>query len=279
MNRITSTVVAAAIACAPWPAFAAPMPKVRLEVDTSALPESSATNLFAQWLAQDQTRTILDGGLEVSPTAPITIRLAVRRYGEQGGNYEATVVLLDVARKVVYEERVIECNLCTDGQLIAKVSPEVARLAARVLYAPVGAEAEAEPEPEVPQEAPAPEAEEPLAVAERVSEPTPSGWQTRKRIGAIGAWGIASAATGLGATGAGIGLALAPDQTRAVQDHVELRSTRPVGIALVSVGTALMVTGAVLVTIYARRQRRANHVSVLPGFSNSSAYVSLGMRF
>ncbi len=277
MSRITSTWVAAAIACAPWPALAAPLPKVRLEVDTSALPESSATNLFAQWLAQDQTRTILDGGLEVSPTAPITIRLSVRRYGEQGENYETRVALLDVDQQTMFEERVIRCELCTDGQLIGKVSPEVARLAARVLYTPVGEEAapEPEPEPEVPQQAP--EAEESPAVP--VSEPAPSRQTWRKRIGALGAWGIASAATGLGATGAGIGLALAPDQTRAVQDHVELRSTRPSGIVLASVGAALMVTGAVLVAIDVRRQRRANHVSVLPGFSKSSAFVSLSMRF
>lgn len=277
MSPIASTLLAAAVACAPWPAHAAPPPQVRLEVDTSALPESSATNTFARWLTQDQTHTILDGGVEVSPDAPIAIRVVVRRYGEHDGNYEATLVLADAERGVVYEERVVTCELCTDGQLITKVSPEVARLAARVLYAPVGGGQEAE---QGPQEAPPePEEQEPGPATEPGSEPATPVRPPSKLIGALGAWGIASAAAGLGATGVGIGLALAPDRTRPAQENVERRSTRPVGLALVSIGTVLMVTGAVLVAVDVRRRERARRISILPELSIGSVSVSFSMRF
>lgn len=274
MSWLVSTVIAAAIVCAPEPAPNAAPPRVRLEVDTSSLPESSATNSFTRWLVQDQTGTILDGGVEVSPDASTGIRIVVTRYGEHDVHYKAALGLVDGNGEIVGEERVITCELCTDGQLITKVSPEVARLAARVLYAPVPVVEE----PEVVGE-PTQEPEEPKAEPEPVAEPTPPAQPPSKPFGALGAAGIASAVVGIGVTSAGTGLALTRDRWRLVDGTLEVRSTRPTGLALVGIGTVLAITGAVLVAVDVTRRQKARRLSVLPDLSVSSVFVSVNVRF
>lgn len=272
MSWLVSTVLAAAIVLEPAP-NAAP-PKVRLEVDTSSLPESSATNSFTRWLVQDQTGTILDGGVEVSPDASTGIRIVITRYGEHDVHYKAALGLVDGNGELVGEERVITCELCTDGQLITKVSPEVARLSARVLYAPV-----AVVEEPVVVEPPPQEPEEPKAEPEAAAEPTPPVQPQRKAVGTVGAVGIASAVVGFGVTAAGIGLAVAPDRARVGDGGVDRLSTRPTGLSLVGIGTALMVTGAVLVVVDAVRRKKGRRVSVLPQINGSSLALSFSVSF
>lgn len=263
MTRILSTMLALAIAWAPLPALATTPPKVQLEIDVSELPAGDVTNALQAYLVEEETRTLADGGVEVAADAPMTIRVSVSRYGDGDVNYKARIVLTPSDSATPDVERVITCDLCRDGDLVMKVSEEVARLSGRVLYAP-GDPVEREPEQTSGQQG------DPEAA---------TATQKPKKIGPLGAIGIASAVVGLGATGAGIPLAMTPDQTRPAASGVERRTTRPAGLALVGVGTALVITGAVLVAVDVVRRKKARRVSILPGLGPSSVTVSLSMRF
>lgn len=265
MTRTLSTVLALAIACAPLPALAAAPPRVQLEIDVSELPAGDVTNALQAYLVEEETRTLADGGVEVAADAPMTIRVTVSRYGEGDVNYKARIVLIPSDSATSDVERVITCDLCRDGDLVMKVSEEVARLSGRVLYAPREPVAR-KPEPEQTSG----QQGDPEATTAR---------QKPRKLGPLGAIGIASAVVGLGATGAGIPLAIALDQTRPAASGVERRTTRPAGLALVGVGTALVVTGVVLVAVDVVRRKKARRVSVLPGLGPSSVTVSLSMRF
>lgn len=70
----------------------------------------------------------------------------------------------------------------------------------------------------------------------------------------------------LGATalGASIPLAIRPDEWRPVAEGSERRTTRPAGLALVGVGSAVLVTGAVLLAFDLVRRKRQRTVSLAP---------------
>jgi len=63
----------------------------------------------------------------------------------------------------------------------------------------------------------------------------------------------------------GIPLALRQDEVRFSAMRADIRSTRPTGIVLASVGGALLATGAVLVSFDIVKRRKGRRVSVLPG--------------
>lgn len=267
MSRLLSMLLALAIACAPWPAYAATPATVRLEVDVSALPAGDVTERLEAYLVEEQTRTIVDGGLELADDSSNAIRVSISRYGEDDVHYRATIALLQGTSEAAVVERTITCELCRDGELVSRVAEEVARLSGRVLYGP-----------EEQSDADHPQAQDPPQPEPETSATEGNDEKTRK-VGPLGVAGIASLVVGVGATGGGIPLAVAPDQTRPAASGVERRTTRPAGLALVGVGTALIVTGAVLVTVDALRRKKARQVSFFPAVTPSSVTVSMSMRF
>ena len=132
-------------------------PTVELELDLSALPDDVATNDIRQWLLEDEKRLLEEGEIRVVDDAPHTIRVAIRRYGEGDIHYEATVTLTEDGEADPRAERTLQCEACTDTELVAKVVGEVARMSGLIVYANDPAEAPppaADGPPTDPPEAP-----------------------------------------------------------------------------------------------------------------------------
>ncbi|MCA9709477.1 MAG: hypothetical protein KDK70_26790 [Myxococcales bacterium] len=249
-------------------------PSVSLEVDVSALPEGKATRNLEAYLVDNQTRTLEDEGLVVDDDAEMTIRVIINRYGEGDINYRATLAVLERGRNEPKVQRTITCDLCRDGDLVLRVSEEVSRLSAHVLYAPKEPQ-DADPEPNQPQGAGEPEPEQ----GAPADETTPTPTRSPARLGPLGFSGIASMVVGVGATAGGIPLALRPDRARPAESGVDRQRTRPAGLGLIGAGSALLVTGAALVAIDAVRQSKPRAVSWLPHVTPSALTISMQMRF
>lgn len=247
----------------PSVAAAAP-PEVSLDVDTSALPEDEVTDALEARMIEHQQRTLRDGGIEVVDDAEMQIRVVVTRYGEGDVHSAATVTLFEVDSDQPAFERRLTCELCRDSELIATVGEEIARLSGRLLYAP-RPKAEAESVQS-----------EPSAEGENLQPQTDEAPQ---KLGTLGYAGIGSLAAGAGTLGAGVALALRPDEARLAGTHIERRSTRTLGLALVGVGSALLVTGAVLVTLDVVRRNKPRKVSLIPTLTPSVVTLGMHMRF
>ncbi len=264
MTRALALLLALSVVTVATPVHAA-VPTVTVELDVSALPVTDVTGRLEAHLLEEQTRILTDTGLELADDAEATIHITVSRYGDADINYRATIALLREGIEAPEVERTITCELCRDGEFVIKVGDEVAVLSERVLYAPKDEPEEADTATEGPIE---PTEDEPPTTTEKP-----------KRIGPMGGAGIASMAAGVGAMAAGIPLALANDKTRSIASGVERRTTRPTGIALASVGGALLVTGAALVAVDVLRRHKQRRVSFLPTIRPSMLTVSMGMRF
>jgi len=251
-------ILAFALAPAPTPTVEDTSPTVDLDIDLSALPADDVTKGLEYFLIEHQTEVIRDAGLEVEDGAPFVIRIKVSRYGDQDLHSRADVALLEVGADAPRVARTVECELCRDGDLVMKVGTEVGRLSAQVLYEP----ATAEDEPDDPGGVPAGEAAEPRA-DDQAGEPQTA--ERAKVIGPLGYAGIGSAVLGAAGLASGIPLALRSDESRGGADGAEIRRTRPTGIALASIGGALLMTGAVLVSVDLVRRGKQRRVSFLPG--------------
>jgi hypothetical protein len=87
--------------------------------------------------------------------------------------------------------------------------------------------------------------------------------------------GVALAATGGGLVGAGVSETREGD---ALEGDAETRDLRPIGYALLGVGAAVIVTGAVLLGLDRRRARR-HQVAIAPAFGPRMTGFSLTARF
>ncbi|MCA9712712.1 MAG: hypothetical protein KDK70_43185 [Myxococcales bacterium] len=261
MSRALSLGLALLLAAAPCVALAAPA--VSLDVDVSALPEDDVTEALETRLVEHQVQTLRDSGLEVVDDAGTRIRVVVSRYGDNDVHYRATVTLLDADGEPAEAERTLDCELCRDSELIAKVGEEIARLSGKVLYAP-SSEAETDAKPEQDESGP---------------EPTGSTGEQPKKLETLGYVGIGALVVGAGALGAGVGLALQPDEARLQGTRVERRSTRAPGFAMVGLGSAVLVTGAVLLTIDLVRRKKQRKVALIPTVTPSMITLGMHMRF
>lgn len=255
MNRILSSTLALAIAVAPVSAYAAE-PATSLEIDLSELPDDEITRGLETRLREHQRDTLSRGGVEIRDDAEHRIEVTVRRYGEDNLHYEADVVLyLDQASTPDVSQK-IQCELCRDSELVAKVGEEVARLSGRILYAPTDDEqtAAVEPEPSPP-------------------EPDDQN-ESVKPIGALGGIGIVLGVAGLATTIAG-GVDLARGEVATNDDPGTQFGTvtdhRPRGRVLVGVGVGALVVGAVMIGVDVglrgkkRRSRRAARLQLDAG--------------
>lgn len=265
MIRVFPTCIASLVlGTAPVVAAAAEAaPAVFVDVDVSALPDDDVTQALAARMVEHQKQTLREGGLEVADDAETKIHIVVSRYGDKGVHYQAIVTLLEADGDEAAVERTLTCELCRDSELIAKVGEEIARLSGRVLYAPRIEEEEAEPE---------------LAEPEPETTDPPVNEQP-KRLGTLGYVGIGSLVAGSGTLGTGIVLAVLSDQARIEGTQVESRSTRTPGLAMVGVGSALLLAGAVLVTFDGIRRNKQRKVSLAPTVTPSRVTLGMHMRF
>ena len=184
------------------------------------------------------------------------IRLTVRALpGEEPGYVIGSGLFID-GEPIGDSAHETECRLCTEGEAVERGTAEIERLVPFIRD-----HAQAEREAQL-------KAAEPPPVVE---EPPP------RTLGAGGKAGIGLLAVG-GAM-AIVGLGVAIPQPRAKPDMpLELRPTRPIGLAVLGVGAAALITGAVLLALD-RKASAPRRVSWAPSAGKGSAGLLLFGRF
>lgn len=236
-------------------------PEASLEVDLSALPSGKVTVALKARLVKHQLEMLGNGGIRIVGKADRTIRVSVKRYGDDGENYEATILML--ASGAVEHERTFACELCSDTELVTKVGKEVTRLSGRILsVAPQTPAATGNGEPKADE----PKADEP---------PSAEG---SSAIGALGGVGIGVAVLGVAGVAAGVPLSRKSDAVRGAEGDADVRRLRPSGLALVGVGGGLMVVGAALIVLDVVR-RKKTRTAFLPTVTPNGVAFTLRGRF
>jgi hypothetical protein len=290
MATTLATVLAATLA---WPVRAGAEPRaegaVRIEVDVSALPKGDRyTEDTRRWVSRNQTAVLERAGFVVSNDASRAVRIEISRYGEYGVHTRAKLMVVGDPGSV----RELVCESCMDSQFLARVDEETAMLVERLRAGPeavkpvppVEAEPATEAEPEPEQRVESPEETDEPEQAEASAEP--GDGRDGKRIGVAGYVGIGALALGAGVTLGGV-IVLVDDPSiglQAMNDDVEEVADRvPLGAGLTGIGAALLVAGAVLVTVdqtvlRKRRARRAQ-TALVPILSPIGAGLSWTARF
>lgn len=284
MNRtsIIAAMVAGALAM-PSVALAEPPAKtaVRIEVDVSALPKADFPENTQRWIVDNQTAVLEREGFVVADDASHVMRIEVSRYGEDGINTKARLMLVGDPGSV----REFTCEACLNSQFLKKVDEETAALAAelrRELAAPAQ-----EPAPE-PASDPEPAAAADTAKANdgpaAGDEPVDHEGQ---RLGAAGFAGIGALAVGAGLTLGGVIVLAEEPRVRIPADDtlVEEVTTRDrLGAGLAATGASLLVAGVVLVvvdqTVLRKKREKRSAAAVLhPSLTPAGFGVSVTGRF
>lgn len=201
--------------------------------------------------------------LPAQPGDPIIDMVIVPAPGGAGG-YLIQVAMMRDDAMVEGTDQSVACELCTEGELVQKANKIIAELIPKIPRDDPDAAAmdpvpvEPEPEPAAP------------------TEPGPSGDDTGpsrpgKKIGKLGYAGIGVGVGGLVLVGVGVPLAL--QETR--EDGMEKVDYRPPGYALIGVGAAAVVAGAVMIAIDVTRRKKQRRQALLvptlaPGFTGAS---------
>jgi hypothetical protein len=137
----------------------------------------------------------------------------------------------------------IECGLCTEGELVKAVAARIERAVATL------------------DDAPTPAAVPPPRVDPRTTSPTTDRAEPPVHSPALRITGVTLA--GIGGAALIPGAILAAREPKPKPDMpLEETNTRPAGYAVLGVGIGLVVTGAVLLIVDARRRSRARTATV-----------------
>jgi hypothetical protein len=184
----------------------------------------------------------------------IHVRIEVR--GKEGDTYAIFSEITVRGQLVEGSAREVVCSLCTEGEAVDRARSELLRL---VPFVRARFRAAARPADDTP----------PPVV-------TPVDDGKNKPLGARGKAGIGLLAGGAVLLGTGIVLSVReprPDP----DDPLRETNTRPVGYAVLGVGAAAIVTGAVLLVVDRRKARRVAHLA--PMIGRGSAGLLLVGRF
>jgi len=244
--RMIAPLAAVSMICASAPAHAAPVKSAgaaRLQVDTSDL--GGVGPVLKERIIERGSQVLRDEGIAAGgvsdPVARITI--AEQTGDDPGFAYQIDLVINPTEEGQRWADT---CSLCTEAELIAAIAADLEEVAAALrAYAAQRAAA---------QET----AAEKKAVAERASEneDVPASTPEDRSLDAKGKAGIGLLAAGVVAAGAGVGLVLAPARPLS-EDPLRETYTQPPGYAVLAVGGAAIVTGAVLLGLGLRDRKRA----------------------
>lgn len=249
-----SAIVFAVVACMPAVAWANEAPlRAALEVDAANAGEGH--EVIERRVEERGAVVLRDAGvLPAQSRNDPMILVTISEVGTQDPGYRYRVAI--AAEHGWSAEGT--CQLCTEGELVQKVEATLAEAASHLPRH----ETAASPAPVPP----------PSAAARK---PETQSDADRPRLGKLGKTGIGLLVGGTVLTGIGIGLAVA--QPRVKEDEpLEKTTTRPPGYALVGVGAATLITGAVLLSIDRTKARRT---AVAPSFGRGTAGVVWSGRF
>ncbi|HEY0134777.1 MAG TPA: hypothetical protein VGB85_11870, partial [Nannocystis sp.] len=184
------------------------------------------------------------------------IRVKVEVRGQEGDTYAIFSEVTVRGQVVEGSAREVVCSLCTEGEAVDRARSELLRLVpfVRARFRAAAKPADNKPPPVV----------------------TSAAEDKKKPLGTYGKAGIGLLAGGAVLLGTGIGLSVReprPDP----DDPLREINTRPVGYAVLGVGAAAIVTGAVLLVLDRRKARRVAHLA--PMIGRGSAGLLLVGRF
>lgn len=188
-----------------------------------------------------------------APDDPI-IMVRVRELGANKPGY-AFVMEIRVNDATHGKPAEVMCDLCTEGELVERVEDRLASLLDELHER--GGEV---PEPDPPPASEPPSSDAPELPAQDVSSTTP---EDRGGLQAKGKAGAALLVLGGLSVAAGAGLAAVPPSTKA-EMPLEKTTMRPPGLALLGVGGAALITGAVLLVLDRKEAKKKKTVAILP---------------
>jgi hypothetical protein len=166
------------------------------------------------------------------------------------------------------ERRRVECTLCTESEIVARVEETAAVLLTQL-------EALAE------QADPPADAREPVVEPEPTSAASPAmadDEPPQKGLRGLGKAGVALLSVGLAGAAVGAVLVVLPP-TVDEADPLYETTTRPPGWAVLGVGGAALVSGTVMLIVDRRRARRPRATALLPAMGPGHAGLVWTCRF
>jgi hypothetical protein len=197
----------------------------------------------------------------------VAVRVQARGGDEPG--YAITIALTDAAGRSLADARVVDCALCTETELVARVEAELAEAIVQLRRTDPAARETDEAARETDETGE-------VAHAELAPAPTIAPDPRRPRSGLFVA-GVSVLAIGGAAAATGIGLAIPP--ARIDPDHpLDKITTRPIGYGLIAGGAALVISGAIMAAVASKRGR-VRTVAAGPWLGERAAGVAWGARF
>jgi hypothetical protein len=261
MRALWMVLVAASVTISPFAAHADVSPvRTSVEVDTSQVGESGPV---IQRRVRERSDVILrrEGVLPARPGQDPVVWVTVFELREEEPGYAFELRAQRGDDDLLHTER-FECRLCTETELVSEVEIRLDSFVGELgVQAESTHDATSEDEPAL-TEPPAPHVE---------SVP----YQRDAGLGTMGKVGIAGLATGVVGLGVGIGLASKKDVPQ--RDARNLTTTKPPGYALIGIGAALAITGAVLLVV--DRKRASRTTAFAPWVGPVGAGLTLEGRF
>ena len=209
----------------------------RLEVDTSEL--GGIGPVIKERLLERGGQVLRDGEVGIGGPSDPLVRVTVRELDgdEPGFNYEIRLVASADKAGASWSET---CSLCTEAELVDSVAAELDKVAASIR--------------ELEEHSSQPEPPPPVVEPDTRSEPSQ---EDGRGLPLKAKAGIGVLAVGVVAAGVGVGLVLAPAQPLE-SNPLEERHTRPPGFAVLAVGGAALVAGAVLLGLGLKERKAAD---------------------
>jgi hypothetical protein len=233
-------------------------PKVveaRLEIDTTAA--GNGAQVLHRRIDERANIALRQAKVLPGDRDDVALRIIVRELDGDEPGYAVTFELRADDGSPLDEPRIVECSLCTETELVARVEAEL-EMEIRALR---------EIDTPSPATNPAPQPE---------STPEPEPPPPRGHAGML-AGGITLLVGGGGAIGAGVGLSI-PGPKIDQDNPLDLITTRPVGYALLACGVVAAATGAVLTAIAVERRRQLRW-SMAPFGDRSRAGLMITGRY
>lgn len=251
------------VATQAWAASVAAAPtdpvEARLEIDTSEA--GGGAEVLHRRIEERANIVLRQAKVLPGDTDDVAIEVVVRELAGDEPGYAVTFELHAADGSQLAEPLEVNCRLCTETELVARVETELEPVIQVMIQALHEREAASD---EAPPAAPPPEpAPEPLA---RDAAP-------REHKGML-AGGVTLLVVGSGALGAGVGLAI-PEPKIDRANPLDLITTRPVGYALLASGIVAATAGAVL-TALAIEHRRKPRWSMAPFGGRHHAGIAIG---
>ncbi|KIG16158.1 hypothetical protein DB30_04876 [Enhygromyxa salina] len=229
----------------------------RLEIDTSGA--GSSADVLRRRIEERANIVLRHAQVLPGEQDDALLSVVVEELGDEAPGYAATFELRAADGSVIDAPTRLECSLCTETELVARVEAEL-----EPVVVALRAFADAQPV-EAPTTAPPPE-----------GSPTHATPPARGHAGML-AGGVTLLVLGTGSVGAAIGL-IVPEPKIDQDNPLDLITTRPVGYGLIAGGLACAITGAVLTAIAVNKRREAR-LLVAPFGDRRSVGVRVGWRF